>query len=131
MYLQVCHWVSIIVIQRTLIGLIFLCLATPLNGFGTWALSPLHGNANSEILFVVVFWPPLTAITEFWIQDNFLKQGGGCYCCSPPAGRKGGSSIGTGDLEALQHMELVELDGDNDASSARSNFALHAPSADI
>jgi hypothetical protein len=60
---QVAHWVSIIVVQRSLLGLLFLVFTDQLNAMGSSILAPLGGDESKEILFVVVFWPPLTAIT--------------------------------------------------------------------
>jgi hypothetical protein len=60
---QMGHWVSIIVVQRSLLGLLFLMFSEQLNSLGGSILAPLGGDESKEILFVVVFWPPLTAIT--------------------------------------------------------------------
>jgi hypothetical protein len=81
--IQVVHWVVIIIAQRSII----LGLLKSTDAFykaSVLLLSPLKHSDSARLIFVMVFWPPVTAVVEFWIQDNFLKDGGGCYCCYRP-----------------------------------------------
>jgi hypothetical protein len=74
--LQSAVWLSIIAVQRFFMAMLFSnpFMHKSLNSLGLWALAPFSSNESLKITFVVMIWPPITGIVEFWIQDNFLKS---------------------------------------------------------
>lgn len=71
---QLLIWVSIILICKVIIlCLILLPAHNILNSFGKWILGPVSKHPNAELAVVMVIFPVLLNIIQFWIQDNFLK----------------------------------------------------------
>ena len=46
---------------------------TPLGKAGSWVFVPLEGHAKTQLLVVMVAWPLVLNVIQFWVQDNFLK----------------------------------------------------------
>ena len=44
-----------------------------LDSFGKWFLGPVSHNNTLELVIVMVVFPLIFNIIQFWIQDNILK----------------------------------------------------------
>lgn len=72
--MQLCLWIFIILLSKTLTLLIvILPFQNQLNSFGKWVLGPVSSNVNLELAVVMVIFPIILNIIQFWVQDNFLK----------------------------------------------------------
>jgi len=129
---QVVHWVSLILLQRTILGIFFYALKAQLKDFGDWVLEPVADDNTAKIILVVVLWPPITAVAEFWIQDNFLKEGGGCYCCTPQhtgqdaSQQNEGGGVSTRAYEKVNYRPDTLLDACLDIPMQTFNRMFHS-----
>jgi len=72
--LQLCVWLFIILLSKAiLMGLILLPFRTQLNSLGKGLLGPVSSNHTLELCVVMIIFPLLFNIIQFWIQDNILK----------------------------------------------------------
>lgn len=72
--LQMFIWLFIILLSKALIlVLILIPFRQPLNDIGRWILSPVSHNYTLELAVIMIVFPLLFNIMQFWIQDNILK----------------------------------------------------------
>ena len=48
-------------------------LAEVLNSYGRWVLGPVSHNIHLELTIVMVVFPLIFNVIQFWIQDTFLR----------------------------------------------------------
>ena len=71
---QTIGWISIIFTAKMIIfAIILLPFAEALNSYGRWILSPVSHNIQIELIVVMIVFPLIFNIIQFWIQDTFLK----------------------------------------------------------
>tara|TARA_B100001093_G_scaffold276404_1_gene264147 strand:- start:242 stop:976 length:735 start_codon:yes stop_codon:yes gene_type:complete len=71
---QLFVWLFIVMLSKSIVLLIIILpAARPLNSFGKWLLTPVSHNSNAELTIVMVVFPVLFNIIQFWVQDTFLK----------------------------------------------------------
>jgi hypothetical protein len=72
--LQLFIWLFIVILSKTIILItILLPVAKPLNSFGRWLLGPVSNYPPLELTIVMVIFPLLFNIIQFWVQDSFLR----------------------------------------------------------
>ena len=72
--LQLCVWLFIILLSKVVIlGIILLPFREQLNSLGKLVLEPVSTNNTLELCTVMIIFPLLFNILQFWIQDNILK----------------------------------------------------------
>ncbi len=47
--------------------------AEVLNSYGRWVLGPVSHNIDLELTIVMVVFPLIFNVIQFWIQDTFLR----------------------------------------------------------
>lgn len=80
---QLCTWLGIISMTKLILYTSILIPAkNNLNNFGEWILLPVSSNESAELAVVMVLFPLIFNIAQFWIQDTFLK--GKCHYVEKP-----------------------------------------------
>ncbi len=71
---QTLAWISIIFTAKLIIlALILMPFAEVLNSYGRWVLGPVSHNIDLELTIVMVVFPLIFNVIQFWIQDTFLR----------------------------------------------------------
>jgi hypothetical protein len=67
-------WLFIILLSKVVIlAIILLPFREQLNSLGKLVLEPVSSNNTLELCIVMIMFPLLFNILQFWIQDNILK----------------------------------------------------------
>ena len=81
--MQLGLWLGIIATTKLLIySIILIPSHSSLDDFGKWVLHPVSTNSTAELAVVMVVFPVLFNIFQFWVQDTFLK--GDCHYIEKP-----------------------------------------------
>lgn len=71
---QTLSWIAIIFAAKLIIlAIILMPLAEVLNSYGRWVLGPVSHNIHLELTIVMVVFPLIFNVIQFWIQDTFLR----------------------------------------------------------
>eukprot|EP00455_Lapot_gusevi_P047009 TRINITY_DN6286_c0_g1_i4.p1 TRINITY_DN6286_c0_g1~~TRINITY_DN6286_c0_g1_i4.p1 ORF type:complete len:161 (-),score=44.45 TRINITY_DN6286_c0_g1_i4:166-648(-) len=73
--LQLSVWLSVIIVVKCILffGVIF-PFKSLWNTIGSWLLGPVTSNPKTELVLVMIVFPVILNVFQFWIQDNFLKR---------------------------------------------------------
>ncbi|KAI9219983.1 vacuolar membrane protein-domain-containing protein [Blastocladiella britannica] len=77
---RVSRWLKQCVVFSTCLFMMKLCVAITIylvpgfEALGKWVLSPLGGNERLEVTFVMLIFPLIMNVVQFWLVDHVIKH---------------------------------------------------------
>jgi len=70
---QISTWCVVVSLMKCVIALIMWLGRKPLESLSISVTSSIPGGSGAKLIFVMVFTPIIMNVSQFWIQDNFLR----------------------------------------------------------
>ena len=71
---QVLLWTGVLLLDKTILFLLYIPLIDFLGRFSSWCISFLRFSTDFKLFFVLICFPLTVNVLLFWISDNLLKK---------------------------------------------------------